>query len=136
MVERPKVGVRVFVIHDGKILVGLRQGSHGEGTWAPPGGHLEMQESFESCAMREVFEETGIIIKNVRFLACTNDPMPAKSKHYVTISLVADWAEGKAERREPDRCLEWRWVAWPNVPEPRYKPLQDWIDKGGTPFLV
>lgn len=41
-----------------------RKGSHGDGEWALPGGHLEMGESFEQCAVREVEEETGIMVRH------------------------------------------------------------------------
>ena len=46
----PKVGVGVIVRREGRILLGKRKGSHGENTWAPPGGHLEFMESVEECA--------------------------------------------------------------------------------------
>jgi len=60
------------------------------GTWALPGGHLDFGESFETCAMREVLEETGVQVKDnsVRFLTITNDVMPSEHKHYVTIFMA------------------------------------------------
>lgn len=57
------------------------------GTWALPGGHLEFGESFETCAVRETLEETGLNIKDVRFLTATNSVMTAEDKHYVTIFM-------------------------------------------------
>ena len=57
MKNRPSVGVAVIVVNNGKVLLGKRKGSHGSGSWAFPGGHLEMNESIEACARREVFEE-------------------------------------------------------------------------------
>ena len=50
--KRPRVGLGVFVKKEGKVLVGERKGSHGAGTWALPGGHLEGGESFEECCKR------------------------------------------------------------------------------------
>ena len=43
-----------------KILIGMRTGSHGANTIALPGGHLEMFETFEDCAMREIKEECNL----------------------------------------------------------------------------
>ncbi len=33
------------------------------GAWVLPGGHIDPGEGFEECAIREVFEETGIQIE-------------------------------------------------------------------------
>ncbi len=43
--KRPKVGLGVLIFKDGKVLLGKRKGAHGEGTWCPPGGHLEFGET-------------------------------------------------------------------------------------------
>jgi ADP-ribose pyrophosphatase YjhB (NUDIX family) len=59
------------------------------GTWALPGGHLESGESFETCAEREVLEETGLKISDVRFLTAVNSIMGDENKHYVTIFMGA-----------------------------------------------
>lgn len=57
------------------------------GTLAIPGGHLEFGESFETCAEREVLEETGLAVRDVRFLTATNSVMVEERKHYVTIFM-------------------------------------------------
>ena len=67
-----RVGVGVFVIRSGKFLMGLRKGSHGAGEWSLPGGHLEYGEEWDVCGCREVAEETGCKIANVRYLSITN----------------------------------------------------------------
>jgi 8-oxo-dGTP diphosphatase len=77
---RPQVGVGVIIVRDGKILLGLRR-SHGAGTWALPGGHLEWGETVESCARREVKEETGLYLGVVSQGPYANDVMAAEGKH-------------------------------------------------------
>jgi ADP-ribose pyrophosphatase YjhB (NUDIX family) len=67
------------------------------GTWAFPGGHLEFGESFEACAVREVLEETGLSIHDVRFLTATNDVMEAEGKHYITVYVGAMVKEDNAQ---------------------------------------
>ena len=53
------------------ILLGQRKGSHGVGKFAVPGGHLELSESWQQCATREVAEETNLTIDNVKFFHVT-----------------------------------------------------------------
>ena len=50
--NKPKVGMGIMILKDGKILLGKRKNSHGSGEYAFPGGHLEYMESFEGCAKR------------------------------------------------------------------------------------
>lgn len=117
----PRVGVGVVVLNnEGKVVLGKRKGSHGAGTWAFPGGHLEFGESFEACAVREVLEETGLSIHDVRFLTATNDVMEAEGKHYITVYVGARVREDKGQPQqpqimEPEKCDEWRWISWEDV---------------------
>jgi 8-oxo-dGTP diphosphatase len=134
MEKRPKVGLGVVVIKDGKILLGKRMNSHGEGTWCYPGGHLEYGESWEECARRETREETGIEIKNVRFGTATNDIFTTEDKHYITICMIADYDSGEEKIMEPEKCEEWEWFAWDNLPEPLFLPIVNQLKAGFDPF--
>lgn len=124
---RPKVGVGVVIRKDGKILVGKRKGNHGGGYWAFPGGHLEMNESIEDCAKREVLEETGLEILNLKKITFTNDIFPESGKHYVTVYMVADYQGGEVKIMEPEKCEEWGWFSLDNLPNPLFIPLQNLI---------
>lgn len=117
--QRPKVGVGVMILKDGKVLLGKRKGSHGAGEFGWPGGHMEYMESFAGCAKREVMEETGMEIENIRFLRLLNLKEYAP-KHYVDIGLIADWKSGEPHIMEPDRCEGWAWYAMDNLPTPLF----------------
>jgi 8-oxo-dGTP diphosphatase len=119
---QPRVGMGVFVIRDGKFLMGHRIGSHGEGTWSIPGGHMEYGETFEQTAKREVMEETGIAVQNVRFGAVTNDLFETDKKHYVTIWVLSDWLENEPSITEPDKFIDQEWIDINNLPEPLFLP--------------
>jgi 8-oxo-dGTP diphosphatase len=125
MSKRPLIGVAVIVIKDNRVLLGKRKNSHGEGTWAFPGGHLEFNESIEDCAAREVFEETGIRIKNLRFGPYTNDIFDNENKHYVTIFVIAEHDSGTPELKEPHKCDKWKWFEWPPDAQPHFLPIKN-----------
>jgi 8-oxo-dGTP diphosphatase len=134
MNERPKVGVGVIIRREGKVLLGSRLLSHGEGTWSFPGGHLEWMESVFDCAKREVDEETGLRIDNLRYGPFTNDRFQADGLHYVTLFVVAESLSGVPERREPHKCDEWRWFSWDSLPTPLFLPIENLRKAGYDPF--
>ncbi len=129
--QKPKVGVGVMILKDGKVLLGKRKGSHGEGEYAFPGGHLEYMESFEDCALRETKEECGIQIQNIRFqfLANVTTYVP---KHYVHIGLVADWKSGEPKVLEEEKCDSWNWYELDELPEPMFKMCKIAVDAHKT----
>lgn len=118
----PRVGVGVFVWKNGKFIMGQRLGSHGANTWSVPGGHLEFGESWVAAAQREVLEETGLHITNVRFLAATNDIFLADNKHYVTIWVESDWQDGEPTITEPDKLITLEWHNFQDLPAPLFDP--------------
>lgn len=125
--QRPKVGIGVMIIRNGKVLLGKRKSSHGAGEYAWPGGHMEYMESFEGCAKREVKEETGMEIDNVRFLRLLNLKEYAP-KHYVDIGLIADWKSGEPEIMEPDKIDGWAWYEMDKLPEPLFSTVQTYFE--------
>jgi 8-oxo-dGTP diphosphatase len=134
MENRPKVGVGVLVLKDGKVLFGKRKNAHGDGSWCFPGGHLEFNESWEECAVRETLEETGLNIKNVNFATATNDIFPVEGKHYITIFMTAEYESGDLQIMEPEKCEQWSWFDWTNPPQPLFIPQQNLIKQGFDPF--
>lgn len=121
---QPRVGIGVFVIKDGKFLMGHRKGSHGSGTWSIPGGHMEFGESFEETAKREVLEETGLVVDNVRFGAVTNDVFEQENKHYVTVWVLTDWVSGEPTLTEPDKFIDQEWIDIDDIPRPLFLPWE------------
>ena len=106
-----RVGVGVVVVTaDGtKLYAGRRLGSHGATKLALPGGHLELYETWEECAQREVREEMGVAnLVHLQFLHVTNDIMVEEHKHYVTIFMTGKLSEAAEPLNcEPDKCEGW-----------------------------
>ncbi len=125
---RPTIGISVFVKKEGKVLLGLRRSeTHGDGEWSLPGGHLEQGESFEECCRREVLEETGLSITNIKKADFTNDLFPESGLHYVTLYFSADYAGGNLTNREPHKCERWEWFSSGALPEPLFCGIKDVI---------
>jgi 8-oxo-dGTP diphosphatase len=61
-VRRPTVGVAVAVVEDGGILMVQRRYGTKAGAWCIPCGHVGWGEDVKSAAVREVLEETGLVV--------------------------------------------------------------------------
>ncbi len=130
-----KSGVGVIVCRNHRVLIGERTGSHGEGVYAFPGGHLEAADAavphplggLGVCAEREVLEETGMIVRAFSpdhfrsDLFTTFDILSEDGqKIYVTPYIIAEYLHGGTQMKEgdkemvlplePHKCKGWQWV--------------------------
>jgi len=121
--ERPRVGVGAIVRRGDRVLLGRRQGAHGAATWNFPGGHLEYGETPEACAERETLEESGLVVHARRRVGFTSDVFAAEGRHYITLFVECDAADGEPRICEPDKCAEWAWFALDRLPAPLFLPI-------------
>lgn len=124
------IGVGVLITQDERLLLGKRVGSHGAGSWALPGGHLDSGESISVCAIRETAEETGLVIDETRNIDFTNDVFEKEGMQYITLFVEAISFTGVPEVLESDKCEEWRWFSRNEIPDKLFKPLQSLFDQG------
>jgi len=84
------------------------------GMYSALAGFVEPGESLEQCLAREVLEETGVRIANVRYFASQPWPFP----HSLMIAFVADYAGGElAPAAEEIEDAQWFDIdALPNLP--------------------
>ncbi len=129
MSESVRVGIGVIIVNEQqKILIGKRIGSP-----APyhsiPGGHIERGETFEHAAIREIQEETNLIIEEPRVIAVTNNlkTFHNSGKHYISIILVAEQWHGQLQNKEPHKCTKWQWVDPTALPQPHFDASQQGV---------
>ena len=109
----------MFVIQDGKLLLGKRKGSYHDGEWGLPGGHLEMREKIMDGAKRELEEETGLIAEELHFELVQND-IRQDNNHYIHFGIVADSVKGTLENKEPEKCYGWEYFPLNELPSPLF----------------
>ncbi|MEY3183000.1 MAG: ADP-ribose pyrophosphatase MutT [Pseudomonadota bacterium] len=129
MFEHPRVGLGVLLFNEfDHVLLGKRRGSHGEGMWSIPGGHIEFRESCENCAIREVFEETGVTIERPYFVGISEHYFEKENKHYISIFMKATLPENALILNcEPHKNEEWCWFDIKDLPKPLFPPLEKFL---------
>jgi 8-oxo-dGTP diphosphatase len=109
----PRVAVGAIVFRGGRVLLVKRGHPPSQGLWAIPGGRVELGETLQAAAEREISEETGLTIRAgdpaYTFDAIVRDDAGRVRFHYVIVDLLADYLGG--ELRPGDDAREARWVA-------------------------
>jgi 8-oxo-dGTP diphosphatase len=131
----PRIGVNVLVFKGNLILLGRRRRSGPVGMWCPPGGHLEWQESILACAEREVLEETGVHVKDLRVGPYTNDINTSDGRHFLSLFLIAEYESGDVSNGEPQDIKEWRWFDCKSLPTPLFYNIRNLLRVTGIEEL-
>jgi ADP-ribose pyrophosphatase len=109
---KPLSAVGAVVFKDAAVLLVKRGNPPSEGSWAIPGGSVQLGESLQEAAEREILEETGVLIRAKSpvfvFDAIERDPGGEVKFHYVIVDLEADYICGEPEAN--DDAADARWV--------------------------
>jgi 8-oxo-dGTP diphosphatase len=109
----PHVAVGAVVFKENKVLLVKRDNPPGKGLWAIPGGRVQLGETLQGAAEREIREETGVIIR-AKDPVYANDVIERDTHgrirfHYVIVDLLADYVSGEPNPGS-DAC-DARWIA-------------------------
>ena len=108
-------GSRAIIIHDGKILLTHESNS---GWWLLPGGGIEQGESPADCVIREVEEETGLIVRlTEQFLTMHEYYEEYRYTGYFFVCEVTGKGQMRLTDVEKQRGVQPEWI-----------PLQDAIE--------
>lgn len=112
----------VLVKRDNQLLL-TRKAEWTSGRYSLVAGFLDFGESLEECAIREVKEETGIEIHNVRYVGSQNWPFPAQ----LMAGFVAEYASGEI-CVDPHELEDARWFTRDALPGlPARRSIARWI---------
>jgi ADP-ribose pyrophosphatase YjhB (NUDIX family) len=92
--------VGVVVWRGDEVLLVQRGKPPRRGEWGIPGGAQTVGETVFETAVREVFEETGLVIRPTSIITAVDsiwrDDNGAVEYHYTIVEVSADWVEGEA----------------------------------------
>ena len=111
--EHPRVAVGAVVIHNNSVLLVKRAKAPAEGEWAIPGGNVELGETSQQAAEREILEETGVRIR-AREIIYTFESIHEDRDgniifHYVILDYSSDYISGNPTPR--DDAMDAQWVS-------------------------
>lgn len=109
--EHPLIGIAAVVWRDDRVLLVQRKHPPKAGEWSLPGGLLEVGETLQQGAAREVLEETGCSVTVGPVVATidliTRDAEERVQYHYVLIDLLAEWQAGDAVAGDDSSAVAW-----------------------------
>jgi NAD+ diphosphatase len=115
----------IMLIHDGADLALLGRGvDWGPGRYSTLAGFVEPGESLESAVAREVYEEVGVRVTDVRYVASQPWPFPSSLMLGFTALLDGD----PSIRLDPVEVAEAGWFTREEV-----QRAADWVDTGAPP---
>ena len=115
--------VIVLIRRGGEFLL-ARKPEWAPGRYSLVAGFLDFGESLEECVDREVFEETGLKVTNIRYVGSQNWPFPSQTM----AGFVADYASGEIVV-DGDELEDARWFSPDNMPPalPPPRSIARWI---------
>ena len=97
-------------------------------------GFVETGETLEDCVRREVMEETGITVTNIRYFSSQPWPYPSG----LMVGFTADWQSGEIALQKTE-LSDGGWFSrdnLPSLPDPSsiaYRLIMDWVHDDECP---
>lgn len=88
----------IVLVHRGKEILLARHVQRNQDVYACIAGFMEVGETAEQAVAREVFEETGIRIRNIRYMGSQSWPFPAQ----LMLAFYADYESGEIKVQEDE----------------------------------
>ncbi len=120
--ERPSVTVDVviFTLHNGRLHVLMVQRKHWPYAdhWAIPGGFVNMDESLETAARRELAEETGVQDVYLEQLYTFGDPGRDPRTRIISVAYFALIRPEEQQLQVSEESNDVRWFPVDELPSP------------------
>jgi 8-oxo-dGTP pyrophosphatase MutT (NUDIX family) len=118
MRNRYPVAVHLFFLRDGQVLLLLRRFNTGwqDGNYSLPAGHVEAGETVTAAAIREAFEETGVLVQPADLEVVHVMHRKSEEERIDFFLKVHDWS-GTIVNNEPQKCDDLAWYPLTGLPK-------------------
>ena len=115
---RPAVSADVVVLAEdsASILLIQRKRDPFAGSWALPGGFMDMDETASDAAIRELEEETGLVVSQVSQIGAYSDVQRDPRGRVVTVAFFASVAKA-SKLAASDDAADAQWFSLDQLPE-------------------
>lgn len=107
MRPKPELCVGAVVVDRGRLLLVQRAKAPGVGQWSLPGGRVESGELMAEAVVREIAEETGLVVEVGELIGWVER---ISATHHFAIFDFAAVAVGERDLVAGDDAAEARWV--------------------------
>ncbi|WP_059170400.1 NUDIX hydrolase [Bacillus sp. FJAT-27445] len=104
--KRVDVVYGLIVNEENRVLMVKNEGAG----WTLPGGAVEKGETLTTALIREVMEETGLVVEAGRLLAVNEAFRPDRGSHVLFFTFQVKVTGGKVSILHPDEIEELKWV--------------------------
>ncbi|MBL4696475.1 MAG: NUDIX hydrolase [Rhizobiaceae bacterium] len=98
------------------ILLIKRKNNPFENKWAVPGGYVDMGETIEMAAKRELLEETGMVVPNIHFFGYFDAIHRDPRERTISFAFWAQTTVSKANLKAGDDAGDAKWFELVDLP--------------------
>ncbi len=127
----PTVGALIFD-PEGRLF--LMQSHKWGGNYVVPGGHVELGETLEAALRREVAEETGLAIHDIRFVGVQefiHDPAFWRPRHFIFFDYACRTDDTEVQLNDEAEAY-----AWFTVDEALQLPMDAYTERAIRAYLA
>ena len=122
MKKEIKILLKAIIFHNNKILIMKRSNKESlSGYWDFPGGNLDFLESKEKSIQREIYEETGLMVKDIPQFFDEELIYKRNKKHYLLFLFKANVNHNKI--RLSSEHDDFKWIKKSDLSKIKLNPI-------------
>ena len=124
MASEPRAGCGIALVRRGLILLLKRNTDPESGCWGIPGGKIDLYETAEQAARRELLEEVGVEAGALALLCIVDEIDPDAGLHWISPVYISHDCLGTPQLKEPAKHAGLGWFDLEDLPAALTRPTR------------